>query len=204
MPKEYCEKIINKFDEDIRILVKNGGHIETKIKSSYKPYKLSNQKYEDNFENIIHNKEKMATKLNKELNLIEKEILDKTKAVNKLNTKTFSSFVVDEIKKKNKRSTEHIIEMVLKEEIKPYQVQLDSLKEKQESLVKFSLENYFNKLTQIEKEKMIDISPKYDTYTLDGSLKTNEESETNEIKNLIDIPFKRGKNLFGLLSKNLF
>ena len=114
MPKEYCEKIINKFDEDIRILVKNGGHIETKIKSSYKPYKLSNQKYEDNFENIIHNKEKMATKLNKELNLIEKEILDKTKAVNKLNTKTFSSFVVDEIKKKNKRSTKHIIEMILK------------------------------------------------------------------------------------------
>ena len=114
MPKEYCEKIINKFDEDIRILVKNGGHIETKIKSSYKPYNLSNQKYEDNFENIIHNKEKMATKLNKELNLIEKEILDKTKAVNKLNTKTFSSFVVDEIKKMNKRSTKHIIEMILK------------------------------------------------------------------------------------------
>ena len=51
---------------------------------------------------------------------------------------------------------------------------------------------------------MIDISPKYDTYTLDGSLKTNEESETNEIKNLIDKPFKREKNLFGLLSKNLF
>ena len=43
----------------------------------------------------------MATKLNKELNSIQKEIKDKTKVVNKLNTKTFSSFVVDEIKKKN-------------------------------------------------------------------------------------------------------
>jgi SOS response regulatory protein OraA/RecX len=39
----------------------------------------------------------MATKLNKELNSIQKEIKDKTKVVNKLNTKTFSSFVVDEI-----------------------------------------------------------------------------------------------------------
>ena len=61
----------------------------------------------------------------------------------------------------------HIIEMVLKEEIRPNQLQLDSLKEKKESFKKFSLETYFNKLSQMEKEKMIDISPKYDTETLD-------------------------------------
>ena len=42
----------------------------------------------------------MVTKLNKDLNSIQKEIINKTKIINKLNTKTFSSFVVDEIKKK--------------------------------------------------------------------------------------------------------
>ena len=193
IPKEYCEKIINKFDEDILLLAKNGGHIKTKIKSSYKPYKLESQIYEDHFENIIYNKEKMVTKLNKELNSIQKEIRNKTKIINKINTKAFFSFVVEEIKKKMRTAMKHIIEMVLKEEIRPYQLQLDSLKEKNESLTKFSLETYFNKLPQLEKEKMIDISPKYDTETLDESIITKEESETIEIKNIIDKPFKREK-----------
>ena len=53
IPKEYCEKIINKFDEDIELLIKNGGIYKNKNKSAYNPYGLENQKYEDKFENII-------------------------------------------------------------------------------------------------------------------------------------------------------
>ena len=56
--------------------------------------------YEEHFENIIYNKEKMVTKLNKEINSFPKEIRKKAKIVNKINTKAFFSFVDEEIKKR--------------------------------------------------------------------------------------------------------
>ena len=59
IPKEYCEKIINRFDEDIELLIKNGGIYKNKNKSAYNPCGLENQKYEDKFENINYNKQKM-------------------------------------------------------------------------------------------------------------------------------------------------
>ena len=71
IPKSFCEKIINKFDNDINLLAKNG-KIVKKSKSSYGPYKLEKPRYPDEIENIIYNKKIME----KNIEIKKKKIIE--------------------------------------------------------------------------------------------------------------------------------
>ena len=71
VPKNYCKKIVEKFDKDINNLIKNSGHLKNKNTSSYNNYKLNYSAYSDKIENIIYNKSRMGKILEKKRKKLE-------------------------------------------------------------------------------------------------------------------------------------
>ena len=71
VPKNYCKKIVEKFDKDINNLIKNSGHLKNKNTSSYNNYKLNYSAYSDKIENIIYNKSSMGKILEKKRKKLE-------------------------------------------------------------------------------------------------------------------------------------
>ena len=155
IPKTFCEKIIQKFDSDIKKLTKSrGGLIKYDSKSSYGPYNLSEPRYQDTMENIIYNKKAMELNIKKKKKFTEKLLGKKRKAVKKIQTKQFLKFVTEELS--GKIFYPYLIPIVLKEEIAPYLKEIESL-EKEKLDLNVSAEEFFKKLKQKEKEHMINI-----------------------------------------------
>jgi hypothetical protein len=191
VPKSYCKKIIEKFDEDINSLV-NKGKITNKPKSSYGPFKLCKPQYTDEIENIIYNKKVMMENINKKKKEISKQILKKKQILHKLETKKFSNQVYEEISAKH-RINKNIILSTLKEELEFYKKDIDSLIEEKKELNDTTTDNFFNKLNQKEKEKLINIYPTINLIENDNE-ETESESLSENIEKIINKPIERQKN----------
>ena len=121
---------MEKFDNDIESLIKNWGNfVKNRSKSSYKSYKLGPNNYQDKIENIIYNKEKYF--LNMKRN-IEKLMKQETKIINKISTKAFCKNIKEKISNNNRGIWSSIIDIVIKEEISPYQTELKELRERRQ------------------------------------------------------------------------
>jgi len=98
IPISYCEKIIDKFNSDIKKLLKSqGGIVKNEAKSSYKPYNLSERHYEDSIDNIIYNKGTMKLNIKKKKKAVNKLLSKKRGNLRKIETKEFSKVVLNEI-----------------------------------------------------------------------------------------------------------
>lgn len=190
IPPSYCEKIIEKFNEDIQSVKKNGKFIKNRPKSSYKPYNLAKPKYPDIIENIIYNKEKMTKLINKKRKDISNDLDKKRKLIKKLKAKQFYNFVHEKISKKYRAHID-VIQTVFNEELKPYEDEIIDLKEEKERLNKCTLENYFDNLPQKKKEEMISLFPSYRDIETDES---SIESLSEKINFIINKPLNELKN----------
>ena len=161
VPKNYCKKIVEKFDKDINNLIKSSGHLKNKNTSSYNNYKLNYSAYSDKIENIIYNKSRMGKILEKKKKEAGKLLRIKRRRVNKLKTKAFKASIKNEITKKYRVHSD-FISSVINEEIKPYEDDLKSYEKYRAALNEKTVENYFQTLKQEKKEKMISISEIYD------------------------------------------
>ena len=195
VPIDYCKKIMEKFDNDIESLIKNGGNfVKNRSKSSYKSYKLGPNNYQDKIENIIYNKESMEKYfLNKKRN-IEKLMKKKSKIINKISSKTFCKNIKGKISKNNRGISSSIIDIVIKEEISPHKIELNELEKKNEKFSNLTADNYFNSLKQTEKEKMISINYN-NNEDLESELLTKESDIDDEINEILNRPINRQKEI---------
>ena len=191
IPQSYCEKIIEKFNEDINSL-NNKGKIIQKSKSSYGPYKLGKPRYPDEIENIIYNKNAIAENINKKKKEISKKIILKNKILKKIETKTFGKYVKEEISKKY-RVTKNIISLTLKEELEAYKKVINELNNEKKELNETTPENFVKKLNKQEKEQMISIYPNINF--VEKEEETDTDSITENIKAILDRPIERQKNM---------
>ena len=190
IPISYCEKIIDKFNSDIKKLMKSqGGIVKSEAKSSYKPYNLSERHYEDSIDNIIYNKETMKLNIKKKKKAVNILLSKKRGNLRKIETKEFSKVVLNEIIQKYVEVQKKVILETLKEEIKPFKEEIISLEEDLKSL-NLSLDECFQKLNQKEKEKMINITS---NLVSKSELTTVEEDDPiiQKINEIIERPFKR-------------
>ena len=118
----------------------------------------------------------------------------KRRRVNKLKTKAFLKSIVNEIKKKYRVHSDFIV-TVTKEEIKPYEDDLESYEKFKTDLNKKSVENYFQNLEQKKKEKMISISDIKDDDDGNDDEETEIVDSDSEIMNIINKAFNRPKEL---------
>ena len=202
IPKSFCEKIVQKFDSDIKKLLKSrGGLIKYDSKSSYGPYNLSESQYPDVIENIVYNKNVMSLNIKKKKKMLDKLLGKKRKALKKIKTKEFSKFVIEEICKKYRTSWPNIISKTLEEEISPYEKEIESI-EKEKSSLELPVEDYFKNLKQKEKEQMINIKT-----NISMEPETDIESEAldmeKDIEEKLEKPIKREKDLIRNTIKEL-
>ena len=185
---------MEKFDNDIESLIKNGGNfVKNRSKSSYKPYKLGPNNYQDKIENIIYNKESMEKYfLNKKRN--KKLMKKKSKIINKISSKTFCKNIKEKISKNNRGISSSIIDIVIKEEISPHKIELNELEKKNEKFSNLTADNYFNSLKQTEKEKMISINYN-NNEDLESELLTKESDIDDEINEILNRPINRQKEI---------
>jgi len=202
IPISFCEKIIDKFNDDIHLLSKSGGIIKSKSHSSYKNYKLVAPLYSDNMENIIYNKNKMNFIMEKKKKTLEKLIAKKRKIVKKLETKAFSDHVYNEITKKYRTMFNHLIRPCLKEEIDDYKSEIESLEGEKINLRDTTAEDFFNNLKQKEKESMINLEADLnfandlETNFSEINQESEEDPDMKDIIERINRPFKRMQSIF--------
>ena len=199
IPVSFCQKIIEKFNSDINSLSKAGGIIKSKAHSSYKNYKLASPLYSDDIENIIYNKKKMNLVIERKKKALQKFISKKRKIYKKLETKTFSNYVYNEISKKYRTTHNHLILICLKEELEDYKSEIASLENEKNFLKDKTVDDFFNSLKQQEKESLIslenDLNFTNDIET-NFSEKSNEVDQDIEINEILDRPLNRIKGTF--------
>ena len=201
IPISFCEKIIGKFNDDIKLLRKTGGIIRSKPHSSYKNYKLVSPLYSDDLENIIYNKQKMNLIIEKKKKVLQKFISKKRRITKKLESKAFSVHVHNEILKKYSTIHENLIDICLKEEIEEFNSEISALENEKKLLKDTTAETFFNSLKQKEKESMINIQGDSE---FANDLETNcteknepeREPDIESILDIIDRPMKRIKSAF--------
>ena len=179
IPVSFCQKIIEKFNSDINSLSKTGGIIKGKAHSSYKNYKLASPLYSDDIENIIYNKKKMNQVIERKKKSLQKFISKKRKIYKKLETKTFSNYVYNEISKKHRTTYNHLILICLKEELEDYKSEIASLENEKKFLKDKTVDDFFNSLKQKEKESLISLE---NDLNFTNDIETNFSEKSNALR----------------------
>ena len=153
VPIEYCQRICDKFIDDIRQIYKYG-----RIKEKHHISKglIFKQKgvFKDEIENIVYNKVSLK-------NIIKFNIKDLKKAnkrlapiINKLSTPNFKKKVKDEISIEN---FDNIYKEILKENENIYHKNKEEIKR----IKKIKLKDYFDSLTKAQQIKLCNLVARY-------------------------------------------
>ena len=151
IPQKYCKKLFDKFINDITSLYKAGKIISNNDKhdNSRNTFKKFGE-YPENIENIFFNKNFVKKIIKKKIKFFEKKNRRVSNYIRKLGIKTFKAKCCDEL---NIYFFNKSYEGVIKDQNK-----LKKIYEKNiESLKKTTVEDYFKKLTQEKKQKLISV-----------------------------------------------
>jgi len=181
IPTDYCERLFNKFINDIEQLYKNG-KIQTK-KNHYKTVNLKKEgTYENKIENIVYNEKTLKKFLKNKKSYLKKKIETFTNIINQMNNKDMIKSAKDFINSK-------YFDTCYKEMSDYQEKKLLEIKEEYEKIRNQTEKTYFDSLSQEKKEKIIGYG---NGDTNDEETKTNstivciQEEDSQRAEEIID------------------
>ena len=187
VPEEYCHRIFDKFNEDIRQIYKFGRVKEKNHVSKGLVFKKKGV-YKDEIENIVFNKYSLRNVIKYNIKELKK-ITEKLKSiVHKIKSNKFRNKIKDENK-------EDKFDDAYEEVVKEYEELYIKNKKEIKKLKKIPLKEYFNSLTYQQKVKLCNLSARYNEEFKQGGI-INEELnniEENENNNYV-INTKKNNN----------
>ena len=195
IPQKYCEKIFNKFIKDMESVHKTGNVSQDESGDSRIVFK-KNGEYEDKIENIVYNKEFVKKIIKNKIKFYLKKNKIVTNYLKKLANKKFKTQCSQEI---NVNFFKKSYESLIKD-----QKSLKKIYEKNiESLKKETVQDFFEKLNQENKQKLIRIDGA--NINFDESSEETKDDEKiieNIIENVEKKRIEKGKEeIFNYLKK---
>ena len=172
VPEEYCHRIFDKFNEDIRQIYKFGRVKEKHHISKGLIFKKKGV-YKDEIENIVFNKYSLRNVIKYNIKELKKNTIKLKHIVHKIKSNKFKNKIKGEV---NNEQFDDAYKEVVKESIELY------IKNKKEikKLKKIPLKEYFESLTYQQKIKLCNLAARYNEEFKQGGIINNELNDIDE------------------------
>ena len=172
VPEEYCHRIFDKFNEDIRQIYKFGRVKEKHHISKGLVFKKKGI-YKDEIENIVFNKYSLRNVIKYNIKELKKNTIKLKHIVHKIKSNKFKNKIKGEV---NNEQFDDAYKEVVKESVELY------IKNKKEikKLKKIPLKEYFDSLTYQQKIKLCNLAARYNEEFKQGGIINNELNDIEE------------------------